>query len=272
MAALISLSLPPAAPILWAPQGLHLLRRVAGPRRALVTAGLRRFVGRSAAVLCSSAAERDDLAAVLPPALRARLRVIPNGVAEADVPSNTDVAKARHELGLDDGTCAVLFLGQLEARKDPDTAVDAVVATRERGSDVTLLVAGSGPLEEQLRTRAGAGVRLLGFREDADRLLNAADVFVLPSAREGQSFALLEAMARGLPLVVADGAGNAETVGDAGVVFPFGNACALAAELERLAAEPAQREELGARALETVRERYATPVVARQYLDLLRSL
>jgi glycosyltransferase involved in cell wall biosynthesis len=118
-------------------------------------------------------------------------------------------------------------------------------------------------------------VRVLGYRNDAARLLEAADVFVLPSAREGQSFALLEAMSHGLPLVVADGSGNAETIGEAGLVYPFGDSQALAAALARLASDPAERARLGeaararARAefsLERFRER-----VGQEYRSALKA-
>ena len=63
-------------------------------------------------------------------------------------------------------------------------------------------------------------MRALGHRDDLEDLYAAADLFLLPSHREGMSFALLEAMAHGLAPVVADGTGNAETVGAAGRRLP----------------------------------------------------
>jgi glycosyltransferase involved in cell wall biosynthesis len=264
MAAILSWPLLGGRPAVWTPQGLHLLRRSAGVRGAVVERGLARVVGRVSAVLCSSGEERDELARFLPESGRTRLQVIPNGVG---VPAGSSSREeVRRELGLDKSTLAVLYLGQLEERKDPETAVRAVLETRQRGADAVLLVAGSGPLEQRLQAHAGPALRLLGFREDADRLYDAADTFVLPSSREGQSFALLEAMSHGLPLLVADGAGNAETVGPAGLVFPFGDAGALAEQLGALASDPALRERLGEAArgrarssfgLEEFRERVA---------------
>jgi glycosyltransferase involved in cell wall biosynthesis len=180
---------------------------------------------------------------------------VPNGVELPVDPPPSDVT--RRELGLADSTCAVLFLGQLEERKDPLTAARATIEARERGADVVLLVAGDGPLEKELRELEGPAVRLLGHRSDAPRLLAAADVFVLPSSREGLSFALLEAMSYGLPPVVADGAGNAEVVGKDGIVVPFGQVRPLADVLERLAADEPERARRGAAALERVRSTYS---------------
>ena len=89
-----------------------------------------------------------------------------------------------------------------------------------QGAPLTLLVAGDGPLRAKVDATASGTVRILGQREDPSRLLAAADIFVMPSQREGQSVAVLEAMRAGLALVVSDGVGNPEAVGDAGWSCP----------------------------------------------------
>jgi glycosyltransferase involved in cell wall biosynthesis len=94
----------------------------------------------------------------------------------------------------------------------------------------------------------------------------AADAFVMPSEREGLSLAVLEAMGHELPVVVSDGAGNPEAVGDAGVTAPLGDVPALAAALRRLAADPAERARLGAAG----RERVATKFSVERYLEDMR--
>ena len=75
-----------------------------------------------------------------------------------------------------------------------------------------------------------------------------ADLFVLMSQREGLSFALVEAMAHGLPAVVADIPENIETIGDSGIAVPYGDADAVARAFRSLAADPVERGELAARA------------------------
>jgi glycosyltransferase involved in cell wall biosynthesis len=78
----------------------------------------------------------------------------------------------------------------------------------------------------------------------------------MPSSREGASLALLAAMGHGLPVVVSDGPGNPEAVGDAGIVAPFGEEHAFAEALAALAADPAERRRIGAAARERVEREF----------------
>lgn len=232
--------------------GLHRLRRSTGAGAWLVRRRLRTAIAAAARTICSAQAERDDLASMLPPTLRRRLAVVPNGVPVPAPAGPERQARVRRSLGLADGEVAVLFAGRLEQRKDPLGAVSAVEAARADGAEVVLLIAGGGPLEREVFARQSAGVRPLGHRSDLEDLYAASDLFLLPSHREGMSFALLEAMAHGLVPVVSDGPGHAETVGDAGVVFPVGDLRAMSDRLAGLAADPAARERLGGAARERV--------------------
>jgi glycosyltransferase involved in cell wall biosynthesis len=223
---------------------------------------LRAVVGAADATLCTSRSERDELAALLGPALAPRLTVVHNGVAPAPVPTPAQRAAARIELGLAGGDVAALFLGELSERKGVLVAVEAARSAAAGGAPVVLLVAGDGPQAPQVAALASRAVRPLGFRRDPERLLAAADVFVLPSTREGLSFAVLEAMAHGLAMVVSDGPGNPEAVGDAGIVVPAGDPRAWAAALRALCADGGERERLGAAA----RERAATQFSVQRML------
>jgi glycosyltransferase involved in cell wall biosynthesis len=154
---------------------------------------------------------------------------------------------------LDDSEVVALFVGQLEERKDPLGAIAAVEAARAGGADVILLLAGGGPLEDEVLAKQGPGVRPLGHRKDIEDLYTAADIFLMPSRREGMSFALLEAMAHGLAPVVSDGPGHEETVGSAGVLFPAGDRGAMSNRLTALAMDSEARTQLGAAARERIR-------------------
>jgi len=249
-------------PLVITTHGLHRLRRSTGFAGRLVRRRLRAAVAASAVTICIARDEREDLAAALPRSLHGRLVVVANGVpvAAADPERRRE---ARESLGLADGEVGALFVGQLEERKDPLGAINAVEAARRRGAKLVLLVAGGGPLEQEVVAREGAAVRALGHRGDLDALYEAADLFLLPSRREGMSFALLEAMTHGLAPVVADGTGNAETVGEAGVVFPAGDVEAMSARLADLATDPGARAHLGAAA----RERIATELSLDRFLN-----
>jgi glycosyltransferase involved in cell wall biosynthesis len=244
-------------PSVFTPQGLHRLRRVRGVRSLAARRGLRRVIGAAARTACSARAERDDLAAILPPDLHARLVVVPNGIALPPDPDPAWRRTARQGLGLGEDQLAALFVGRLEARKDPFTAIAATETARARGAPLVLLIAGTGPLDSRIADHSSEAIRPLGHRDDVAALYAAADVFVAPSQREGMSFALLEAMSHGLVPVVSDGPGNAEAVGDSGVVFPVGDADGLSARLLELAAQPAARHRLGDAARERVRAEHS---------------
>ena len=238
----------PVRPAVLTTHGLHLLRRAGGLAGHAVRLGYSGAVAAGDVTLCTSRAERDELRGLLPTSLHPRLEVVVNGI-EPPVPDPAARAAARAQLGLGESDVAGLFLGELSERKDPLTAVRAAIAA---GPPFVLLLAGTGPLEHELRAHASSSVRVLGHRRDVPTLLSAADVFVLPSRREGLSFAVLEAMGHGLAMVVADGAGNSEAVGTAGIVLPGGDAERFAAAFRRLAGDPSARAALGAAARDRV--------------------
>ena len=217
-------------PDVWTTHGLHFLRRSPRFGRAL-----RAVTRRAKVTLCCSEGERDDLLAIgAPPD---RLRVVPNGV---DLPPPTE-----REWGP-----VALFAGELSERKDPMTAARAA-----RAAGIPLLVAGDGPLRDQLQ-----GAELLGQVDDMEAVYARADIFVLPSTREGLSFAVLEAMAHGLAMVVSEA--NAEAVGDAGIVVASGGDYAAALRAATPAHGAAARERVAAeftveRLLSGVRGAYA---------------
>jgi glycosyltransferase involved in cell wall biosynthesis len=256
VAGMLALPLLRRHPSLVTTHGLHLLRRARWPLRPALVEGLRAAVGAARLTICTSRSERDELAALIGEKRAGGLRVIPNGV---DPPPPDPAAReaVRAELGLATGDVLALFLGQLERRKGPLTAVAAAVRARERRVPIVLAVAGEGPQAPLVAAQAGPAIRELGFRFDPERLLAAADIFILPSFREGHSFALLEAMAHGLAVVVADGPGNAEAVGEAACIVPPDDIEGLTQALASLGADAAERARLGSLARARVVERYS---------------
>lgn len=248
MSAAICLRALRARPSVWTTHGLSFLRRSSGPVNTAFRHRLRRVIGAAGATICTTEAERRELLEVADPADAERLVVVPNGLP---LPAPVDPARRdelRAALDLAPGQVVALFAGRLDEPKGVRDAVGAAVAARREGAPLTLLVAGDGPLAGELGAQAGEGVRLLGHRDDVHDLLAAADVFVLPSRREGSSYAVIEALGAGLAVVVCDGLGNPETVGEAGVVVPCGDVPALAAQLADLARDPERRRALGAAA------------------------
>jgi glycosyltransferase involved in cell wall biosynthesis len=145
-----------------------------------------------------------------------------------------------------------MSVGRLIRQKGHDVLVEALPALAERFPELAVVVVGEGHLREPLTRRAAElGVanvlHLPGHRTDARMLLDAADVFVLPSRQEGLPLAALEAMDAGLPVVGTDVVGTAEVVADGGtgVLVRPGDAPALGAALSTLLADPELRAAQG---------------------------
>jgi glycosyltransferase involved in cell wall biosynthesis len=147
--------------------------------------------------------------------------------------ASRDREKARASLGLDDGVCYFLFVGTLVPRKCPDLLVSAVADLQGKGHSVGLILAGSGPMEADLRQevveRRMTDVHFLGFVNQSQMPLvyAAGDVFVLPSHRDPRGTVINEAMAAGLPVIVSSGTGvwgpgDLVEHGREGLVFPSG--------------------------------------------------
>jgi glycosyltransferase involved in cell wall biosynthesis len=195
-------------------------------RRALVrwfdrTTGLldRRFIAVSGHVASHCAAALS----VSPE----RVRVIYNAIdPERCVSiSGDELRRLRDSLGLPAGARVLLSVGRLVPQKGHADLIECLPKVLAEVPDVVLLIAGAGPLRQQLQTRideAGLGghARLLGARRDVPALYQLADAFVFPSRYEGLSVALVEAIANGLPTVTSDIPQNRE-VGDGveGVTF-----------------------------------------------------
>lgn len=137
--------------------------------------------------------------------------LIPNAIATEGFMLDRDAQSIhlRHELGLAPDTLILLQVGRLDPVKNQLFTLEIVRELRARGRDCVVLMAGRGALESALRARIAecgldAQVRLLGIRDDVPRLLNGADVFMLPSLFEGFPVVLVEAQAAGIPCVVSD--------------------------------------------------------------------
>jgi len=218
--------------------GLHLLRRLTGWKRRLAALNLRAVVRAADRTICVSHAEHAVLTAV---AGTRKSVVVHNGVRPpAAEPARLDLAPP-----------VGVWVGSLDERRDPVSVVRAA----ER-AETSLLVVGEGALRPDVERAAGAGVRVLGQRSDVANLLAAADFFVLMSEREGLSFALLEAMAQGLPAIVADIPENREAVGDSGIAVPYGDEKAIAAAMARLG-DADERASLAERARRRVAEQFS---------------
>jgi glycosyltransferase involved in cell wall biosynthesis len=172
----------------------------------------------------------------------ARVAVIPNGVGESFFYSGPRLPQARPRL---------LFVGRLTVQKNVPLLLRALAGVSER-FETTLV--GDGEAEGSLRDLAAGlelqNVRFYGRADEGElrELYRDADIFVLPSEREGMPLVLLEAMAMGLPVVATDISGIREVVGHGvnGVLVPPDHAAALRGALLSLATDPDGYRRMGA--------------------------
>ncbi|SNS18499.1 2-deoxystreptamine N-acetyl-D-glucosaminyltransferase / 2-deoxystreptamine glucosyltransferase [Geodermatophilus pulveris] len=188
----------------------------------------------------------------------ARVATIPSGF-------DPDLFAAPHDDVLPGaGRPRIGYVGRLAPQKRVDRLVAAVGRMREPAS---LVVVGDGPDRERVHALAAGlpRVHLTGFVEHAavPAVLAALDVLVLPSDYEEMGSVLTEALASGLPVVASDVGGIPEVVrdGETGLLVPAGDVAALAAALDRLAADPALRARLAAGARARAAD-YAWPALA----------
>ena len=149
------------------------------------------------------------------------------------------------------GELRVLSVGRLEREKDPLLLADVLARLRADGRDWRLDVYGEGPLAgalaERLRELGVAGAaELRGYarHDELQAAYREASMLLHASATEGFPQVIVEALAAGLPAVASDVGGIREAVGETVLLVPPGDAESAAIALERLAADPAERERL----------------------------
>ncbi|MFC1510457.1 glycosyltransferase [Candidatus Omnitrophota bacterium] len=136
-------------------------------------------------------------------------------------PSKESRSRVRKDLGILDSDTLIVSTARFSPRKNLDRLVSAFNDLAQERDDVQLLFVGAGrkyaeivelvdSLEEGIKSR----VKFLGFQEDVASVLQACDIFVLPSDFEGLSLACLEAMACGLICVVTNSGGPLDIIND----------------------------------------------------------
>jgi glycosyltransferase involved in cell wall biosynthesis len=194
-----------------------------------------------------------------------RLVTVPNGIASRGPGPGRQAARAA--LGLHPDQLVVMTVGRLMVQKGQRYLVAAMPALAELFPRLAVVIVGGGYLAGDLACQAvelgvAGFLHLPGHRPDARMLLDAADVFVLPSRQEGLPLAVLEAMDAGLPVVATDVIGTAEVMehGRTGTLVPPRDPARLAEALAELLADPTLRQ----RYAEAGQRRYLTTFTARR--------
>lgn len=221
-----------------------------------------------------------------------RLRVIANGVdlQRFRPPAPGERESIRRELGIAAGARVILFVGFFSHDKRPTVLFDVWrgVEQSTRAGSVLVFVGTTQSsyhevdpaLASAVRNGAAAAglasqVRFIEQTDTIEQCYRAADLFILPSVREGLPNALLEAMATGVACVATRISGVTDAViddGRNGLLVPVDDADALERAMRRLLDDAAAATRLGAEARRTIEMRYSLSLIAQQYLGVYRQL
>ena len=174
-------------------------------------------------------------------------------------------------------------VGRLQPVKDQATLVRAFAALRDSSpglhNRLRLVMVGDGPMRAQLQTlidelQLADSTWLPGARDDVPEVLQAMDLFVLPSLAEGISNTILEAMATGLPVLASQVGGNPELVrhGQTGALFAPGDVLTLADLIRNYTNDPALLAQHADRARAVAVSEYSLQAMVNRYQQVYERL
>jgi len=258
-------------------KNLVIAQRCVDPWKSRLQLSIDRALARRArAVVVNSEGVRDFYVAHGTPAERVRL--IPNAVELPPPPCDTR-GHLLAELQLPENSRLIGLVGRLWPQKRVEDAIWAADLLKVIRDDVHLLIIGDGPLRERLITfrdqvRIADRVHFLGQRSDVPRLLPHFDLLLSTSGYEGQSNAILEAMAAGVPVVATDIPGTRELVvpGETGFLTAVGDRAGFARHAERILNDAELAARLGAAARRRVEQEFGLPRMIQRHVELYREL
>lgn len=254
-----------------------------GAQRILLKS-LDQLIGRFATcALADSFSQRDFLVneRVLPPG---KAKVIGAGsicgVDTARFHPDRDVRRTtRDTLGIAQDAKVILFVGRLNRDKGVLDLATAFHVIAERNLDVVLLLVGS---EEDVRFNSIGEIcyaerdrlHYVGFTSTPEHYMAAADIFCLPSYREGFGMTLIEAAACGVPAVASRIYGITDAVadGNTGLLFPAGDVTALTQNLLTLITENDLRKKMGNAARVRALQLFPSEMITRDMVALYDKL
>lgn len=173
------------------------------------------------------------------------------------------------------GSYKILMVSAFRPEKDQQTLIRAIQQLPE---EYQLFLAGGAETPENQKIiddckalAKGLRVHFLGVRPDVPNLLAAADAVVLSSKHEGMSLSVLEGMASGKPMIASDVEGMRDLVGGAGLLFPQGDAEALATLIREVCENPEKAKEIGRKCQERAMQ-YDIAETAKRYHALYEAV
>ena len=208
-----------------------------------------------------------------------KIEVLANGsMAGVDAgrfhPDASARSRIRSQLAIAEHACCLLFVGRLTRDKGIADLIQAFDRLGPNFPDLLLMLV--GPAEEGFDAlfRDNPKVHRVGYTRAVEEYMAAADVFCLPSYREGFGLVLIEAGAVGLPVVASRIYGITDAVldGETGFLHQPGNVAELVGRLEILIRDASLRRALGAAGQRRAREEFSAELVTKAMEDFLQRL
>lgn len=257
----------------------HLLYSAADRRWGLIYTLLDRFTLYLPHHLVAVSQKMYDEIVAYPGISARRVTVIRNAIDPESyyVPDQRD--SCRSELSLTSESQVIGYAGRIEKMKRLDLLLEGFSLVRARHPEARLMIIGEGKLRPRLdafaaRLGISHAVIWTGFREDMPRLLAAMDVYVQPSANEGLSLSLLEAMAACKPVIATNVGGAAEVVidGETGVLIRPGSSSRIGTAIGALLDDPERRSTLAQAARSHVVREFGMQQTTDAYRNLYEVL
>ena len=199
--------------------------------------------------------------------------LMPPGLEINNLPTKDESLK---NLGLSDARLQCAFIGRIAQIKRPDRFLDVVGEVKNRGIDLDFFIAGDGELLEWCRERIIAEalpVRVLGWQNNIEIVLSAADIVVLTSDNEGMPLSLIQAGMAGLPVVSTNVGSVPEVVlhNVTGFITSL-DVQEIADGLEKLVRDNALRAQLGSAAQEFTLAHFGIQRLVRDHEELYKKL
>lgn len=208
-----------------------------------------------------------------------KIEVIYNGIPLDDLKANFIGSLVRTEYGIPQSTFVLGAVGRLAMVKGYQYLIDAMQSVVDTISDCKLLIAGEGPLKDELFHRIAkhnlaSHITLVGYQTPIPRFLSMVDVFVMPSLSEGLPIALLEAMAYSKPVLASSVGGIPEVITNRknGILVPPADSKALADSIKELFYNQILRTKITSLSKELIENKFSSKNMARQYLSLYSNL
>lgn len=183
-------------------------------------------------------------------------------------------SEVRKQLEIADDAVLLLFLGRLNRDKGVLDLATAFANVAPRSAHLHLLLVGpdEGGLKEKIKhidTAFTDRLHFIDYTDSPESFFAAADIFCLPSYREGFGSVIIEAAACGVPAIGSKIYGISDAIcdGETGLLFEAGNVSELSRAIERMALHPEQRRAMGEAALKRARNLFPTKRLVQAWLD-----